>query len=403
VKEILAQLDTIFDFFEKEGVESPISDINYRQLAGKFPFKIPTAIENIYKWHDGIERLIPGYDFMPLSGAFAEYERLIALREEFQDESFFNESFLPIFWTDKSYLVVDCDPNYEESIYYLSFESRDLPEVYENTEQMLRIIVDAYLSRAYYIEDGSLIENSVLLKKIKSKYLSSDRLNERESKWNKLCDELHELEKQEQLNRDEVGEEAYAEVFGYSQTDFQKSILINRLYMSYDERAIGYLTELLNDSNPEIVSKAAYGLGELRAREKLPELLKLLDHPDRSVRSLATCAIGNIASSEDEILIQPLLQLLIREDCIKTNIVQINTAEALSKLTNPNAIAKLIDFLIISLLNKESKVNCHVMSALSRMGDIGVVEKLEQRKIKASPDLIKLINEAIRDIERGYW
>jgi HEAT repeats len=403
VKELLAQLDTIFDFLEKEHIEPPISDTDYRYLAGKLPFEIPTAIENIYKWHDGIERFIPNYDFMSLSGAVAEYERLIALREEFQDESFFNDSFLPIFWTDKSYLIVDCDPNYEESIYYLSFESRDLPEVYETTEQMLRIIVDAYLSRAYYIEDGSLTKNSVLLKKIESKYLSSERLNERESKWNKICDELHELEKQEQLNRDGAGEEAYAEVFGYSQTDFQKSILVNRLYMSYDERAIGYLTEFLNDSNPEIVSNAAYGLGELRAREKLPELLKLLDHPDRSVRSLATCAIGNIALSEDEILIQPLLQLLISEDSIETNIVQVNTAEALGKLTNPKAIAKLIDFLIVSLPDKESKVTPHVISALSRMGDIGVVEKLEQRKIKASPDMIKLIDKAIRDIERGYW
>jgi HEAT repeat protein len=141
----------------------------------------------------------------------------------------------------------------------------------------------------------------------------------------------------------------------------------------------------------------------LRAREKLPELLKLLDHPDQSVRSLATCAIGNIALSEDEILIQPLLQLLISEDSIETNIVQVNTAEALGKLTNPKAIAKLIDFLIVSLPDKESKVTPHVISALSRMGDIGVVEKLEQRKIKASPDMIKLIDKAIRDIERGYW
>ncbi len=402
MKEILAQLDTIFDFFEKEGVEPPISDINYQQLAEKFPFKIPTVIENIYKWHDGIESLIPSYDFMSLSGAFAEYERLIALREEFQDESFFNEKFLPIFWTDKSYLVVDCDPNYEESIYYLSFESSDLPEVYENTEQMLQIIVDAYLSRAYYIEDGSLIENSVLLKKIENKYFSLDRLNEKESKWNKLCDELHKLEKKERLNRDTASEEVYTEVFGYSQTDFQKSILINKLYMSYDERAISYLTEFLNDSNSEIVSKAAYGLGELRAREKLPELLKLLDHPDQSVRSLATCAIKNIASSEDEILIQPLLQSLIRENPVEANIVQINTAEALSKLKNPNSITKLIDFLIVSLPDKESKVNHHVVSALRRMGDIRVVEQLEQRKIKASPDLIKLIDEVIREIEKRY-
>ncbi|OUL20057.1 HEAT repeat domain-containing protein [Nostoc sp. 106C] len=403
MQELLEQLDNIFEVLEKEDVSPPISDEKFRQLAGRLPFKIPSIIENLYRWHDGIERFIPSYDLLPLSYAVAEYENLIALGEEFQDELFFDKNFLPILYADKSYFLVDCNPNYEESIYYIFLELGDLQEKYENIEQMLQIIIDAYLSRAYYIEEGSLVKNPVLLRKIESKYLSPEQLNEREAEWNKLCDELHELKNrersQEQSKQDVQSEKLYVDLFGRSPKDLQKSILIRQLYHTYDERAICYLTEFLSDNNPDIIAEAAYGLGELRAREKLPELLKLLNHPAQVVRNLAACAIREIASPEDELLIQPLLALLADE----AHIVQISAAKALGQLRNPKTVATLINFLINSLSDKKSKVKYHVISVLRQIGDDEVVERLKQQKSKVPPNQVRLIDEAISLIEKPNW
>jgi hypothetical protein len=396
VQELLEQLDNIFEVLEKEYIAPPISDEKFRRLAGRLPFKIPSIIENLYRWHDGIEQFIPGYDLLPLSDAIAEYERLIALGEEFQDEDFFDKSFFPILYADKSYFIVDCDPNYVESIYYLVFEIGDMQERYENLEQMLRIVVDAYLSRAYYMEEGSLVKNLVLLRKIESKYLSPQQQNEREAEWNKLCDEVHKLKhrdhSQEQSNQDAPWEKLYVGILSHSSRDLQKSILISRLYHTYDERAISYLTEFLSDNNPDIIGNAAFGLGKLRAREKLPELLKLLNHPAQIVRNLAACAIRDIASPEDELLIQPLLTLLADE----ADIVQLSAAEALGRLRNPKAVSKLINLFISSLADEKSRVRYHAISALRRIGDFGVVEILKQQKSKVSPSQARLIDEAIR-------
>ncbi|WGV27893.1 HEAT repeat domain-containing protein [Halotia branconii] len=384
MQKLLEQLDNIFEVIEKEDIAPPISDEKFRRLAGRLPFKIPSIIENLYKWHDGIEQFIPGYDLLPLSDAIAEYENLIALGEEYQDKEFFDESFFPILYADKSYILVDCDPSYEASIYCLFLELNDILQRYENVDQMLQIVVDAYLSRAYYMEEGLLVKNPVLLQKIESKYLSLEQQNQREAEWNKLCDELHQLE-----NRDRSQE----------QWDFQKSILISRLYETYDERAIIYLTKFLNDNNPQIVSKAAFGLGELRAREKVPELIKLLNHPAQVVRNLAACAIREIASPEDELLIQPLLTLLADE----AHIVQISAAEALGRLKNPKAVATLINFFINSLSDNKSGVKYQIISALKQIGDFEVVEKLKQQKSKVPPHQVQLIDEAISLIEKANW
>jgi hypothetical protein len=396
VQELLEQLDNIFEVFEKEDIAPPISDEKFRWLAGRLPFKIPRMIENLYRWHDGIEQFIPGYDLLPLSDAIAEYERLIALGEELQDKEFFDKSFFPILYADKSYFIIDCDPNYEESIYYLVFEVGDMQERYENLEQMLRIVVDAYLSRAYYVEDGSLVKNLVLLRKIESKYLSPKQHNKREAEWNKLCDEIHEFKhldrSQQQSNQDAPWEELYVGILGHSPRDLQKSILISRLYDTSDERAISYLTEFLSDQNPEIIGEAAFGLGQLRAREKLSELLKLLNHPAQVVRNLAACAIREIASPEDELLIQPLLTLLADE----VDIVGLSAAEALGKVRNKKAVSALINLFISSLSDEKSRARYHIISALRRIGDFGVVEKLEQQKSKVSPSHIRLIDEAIK-------
>lgn len=202
----------------------------------------------------------------------------------------------------------------------------------------------------------------------------------------------HRDHSQEQSNQDAPWEKLYVGILSHSSRDLQKSILISRLYHTYDERAISYLTEFLSDNNPDIIGNAAFGLGKLRAREKLPELLKLLNHPAQIVRNLAACAIRDIASPEDELLIQPLLTLLADE----ADIVQLSAAEALGRLRNPKAVSKLINLFISSLADEKSRVRYHAISALRRIGDFGVVEILKQQKSKVSPSQARLIDEAIR-------
>lgn len=397
MQKLLDQLHHIFEVLEKENIAPAIADEEFQRLAAKLPFELPSAVQSLYRWHNGVERLIPAYDLLSLSDAITQYEELIAFGEEFQDEEFFNKNYLPILQFQDSYFLVDCDRNSETSVYYLFFENEDTLKKYDSLEQLFQVIVDAYLSRAYYLEDDLVLENPVLLRKVENKYLSPEQRHQREAEWNRLCRELEELRRSdashEQSDEDVRLQELSAVLGLAAPEDLKKDSLVHRLFETHDERAISYLVEFLSDNNPKIVAKAAFGLGELRAREKLPELLKLMGHPAEVVRNLATHAIAAIASPEDKLLLRPLLSLLTDEAVL----VRIAAARALGQLRNPMAVPPLIDL----LRDSNTGVRYQVIQALGKTGDARAIEALQQQKISALPDEIRLIGQAINLIEKA--
>ena len=402
MQEVLSQLNNIFEVLEKDAAP-PITDEEFQRLLSRLPLEIPNIVESLYKWHNGIEELIPAYNFLSLSDAITQYEELIAFGEEFQDESFFNRNHLPILQFQDSYFFVDCTPNSGNNIYYLlSFEGGNTLKRYDSLSQMLQIIADAYLSRAYYSEDELVLKNPVLLQKIEKKYYSQEAWNSKESEWNRLCVEMGELRNidvSQAASAEEVRLQELSAVFGLAApADLRKESLISRLTQTHDERAIDFLVEFLSDDNPEIIAKAAYGLGALRAREKLPELIKLTKHPTEVVRNLATHAIADITTPNDILLLRPLLELLADEAAL----VRIAAAEALGQLRNSMAVQPLIDLLQDRNTRQDRRegVRYHVIQALGKIGDVRAVEVLHQYKSSVLPGEAQIIDQAINSIEK---
>jgi hypothetical protein len=399
IQNLLNQLDQIF---ETLGVNSklaaPITDEALQDLTQKLPFKIPSDLEQLYKWHNGMDEFIPAYDLLSLSDAIAEYEALVASAREFQDEDFFKHIYFPILQFQDSWFLVDCDPGTKTNVYYLFLEDGTVKKEYESFEQMLQIVVDAYLSRAFYIEDDLVVENPVLLQKIENKYLSQEQRDEREAHWNKLCIQLHELKSRELAQMPPSEEEAHlGELYAglglaAPNTLFKKS-LIRQLYETCDERAIEYMVEFLDDTDPEIVANAAFGLGDLKARERLPELLKLLKHPAEVVRNLSAHAIGNIISPNDKLLLQPLLDLLTDE----ATLVRIAAVVALGQLRSQKAVLSLINL----LQDRNSGIRSEAIHALGKIGDSRALEALRNQQSKVLSDEGRWIERNINLIERA--
>jgi hypothetical protein len=373
-KDLLEQLDRIFEILGiSDRCYQPIDDKELAILIEMLPFKIPSILKNLYEWHNGIEEFIPCYDLLSFQDAVSHYQALVSLIGDFRDEDFFKSSYFPILRFDDSYFVVDCEPNSEANIYLFSGEGGEIYKEYENLEQMFQTIVDAYLSGAYYIEDELLGENLVLFHKIKNKYLSQKQRVEREANWEKLSRKASEL---------------------LSSQTWGRNYLISDIYESYDERAIPYLLQFLSDRDSEVIASAAFGLGQLKAREGLPELLKLLKHPAEMVRNASVCAIGDIISPEDKLFLQPLLELLGD----KKSIVRINTVDALGQLKNSKAVLPLINL----LKYRSSGMRYAVIQALGKIGDVRAIEPLQKWKNKISAkDEIRLIEKAIKLIEKA--
>ena len=448
MQELLDQLSRTFEVLGKEGVAPAISNEEFQRLIVRPPFSLPSDLEKIYRWHDGVKEIIPAYDLLSLSDSIIQYEEIVEfLEEEEEEEYLFNKNYLPIFQFDGDYFLIDCSPNSENTIYYFSYES-DLVKEYENLEQVFHIISDAYLSRAYYIEDGMVLENSVLLRKIENKYWSQDELDKRESEWNRLLAEINELKSidttqkpvaaevnlqdlsnvfgltepeaiQKELDKieaewskvlselsdltqmyssqdstaGEIKRPELSVVFGLaSPADLQKRSLIRRLTETYDKRAIDFLVEFLNDENPEMIASAAYGLGQLQSRERLPELVKLTMHPAVVVRNQATCAIADMVSPNDGLLLEPLLKLLSDSETL----VRIAAVRAIGQLQNVKATQSLFGL----LQDQNSGVRYQTIQALGKIGDAGALEILKQRKNVASPQEVRIIDDAIHLIEK---
>jgi hypothetical protein len=396
VQEVLDQLSYTFEVLGKEGIMPAISNEEFQRLVARLPFTLPAELERLYRWHDGVNEIIPAYDFLSLSDSIVQYEELIAFGEGEQDEDFFNKTHFPIFQFEGDYFSVDCNPESEKSIYYFSYEGETV-KTYECLEQLFRIINDAYLSRAYYIEDGMVLDNPVLLRKIEKKYWSQPQLDEKEEEWNRLLFALNKLKHPDaflelSLEQARLTELSVALELA-SPADLDKESLIRRLTETYDERAIIFLVDFLNDKNPEIIAKAASGLGTLRARERLPELIKLTKSSAEVVRNLATHAIENMVSPDDKLLVRPIIELLSDNAVL----VRIAAVEALGQLRNTIAVQPLISL----IQDKNSGIRYHTIQSLGKIGDASAIEVLRQRRSSALPQEVRIIDQALHLIEKA--
>jgi hypothetical protein len=361
MKNLLAQIDQIFvelNFTDK--FEPPITSNELTILSEQLPFQIPKQLEDFYKWHNGIYEFIPGYNFLSLKETIENYSNFLAFAKDLEDENFFKETYLPIVQHQDSYYILDCDQNSDMGVYYLWVEGGgDSYRMYDSFEQMLQIIIDSYLSATFYIDEDDFFQwDAILFKKIENKYLSKELKERREDQWKEITDEAQKL----------LGTSSNVN----DDNNLKKRSLVRRLYESYDPRAIEFLANFLNDRHPEVLSSAAYGLGELRAREYLPELIDLLKHSDESVRNLAACAIREVIVPSDRLVLKPLLSLLSD----KSSLIIIHAIEALSKLKNSSTILPLIEM----LSSNNRSIRSHTATALARIGGADALEALLKQK-----------------------
>lgn len=378
MQDLLNQLDNIFEVLRfTQQISPPITDIELTNNLENLPLELPTFLTNLYKWHNGIEEFIPAFRLLSLQDAISIYEALIEyLREieaEFGNCEFYKNTYFPILQHQNLYFVIDCHLSANGNIYVVDAEDDAQPsKEYENLEQMFQVIVDAYLSGAYYVEDEFLYDNPVLFEKVKNKYLSETEYIQKEEDWQNISSQASQFIKSQSPER---------------------KYFVGRLYESYDERAIPYLLKFLNDSDLEVISSAAFGLGELRSRESLPELISFLKHPIENLRITSTSTIEKIISPQDKLLLQPLLDIL--ND--KSISVRISAINALGNLRSLIAYSALLNL----LRNRKSGIRISAATALGKIGNSVSLEALKERRKERIKGLeLQVIERIIKTLER---
>ncbi|MEG4294024.1 HEAT repeat domain-containing protein, partial [Microcoleus sp. D2B6] len=146
-----------------------------------------------------------------------------------------------------------------------------------------------------------------------------------------------------------------------------------------DEKAIPGLLKLVEHSDSSVRSSAADALGKIGDEKAIPGLLKLVEDSDSSVRRMAADALGKIG---DEKAIPGLLKLVEDSDFF----VRRMAANALGKIGDEKAIPGLLKL----VEHSDYDVRKMATDALGKIGDE-----------KASPGLLKLVEDSDYSVRRS--
>lgn len=131
--------------------------------------------------------------------------------------------------------------------------------------------------------------------------------------------------------------------------------------LTYNDKQIQQLIKNLKDRDGWIRSKAASKLGEIKAKEAIDELTKILQEDrDSLVRSSAAAALGDLGFEAKE-AVAVLIETMKKDKIVG---VRLEAAVALGNIGSENAIAELTK---IALEDEDIRVRSWAADALRKI------------------------------------
>ncbi len=295
------------------------------------PCKVPKQLEKIYRWHNGIEMLIPNRDMFRYKDFKLTYN---AFKDKLPKD---NSNLVFVFASKYDYrgLAYDCNKTglYE---YALNSKTPGLKEFY-NFNHFLKIVAQSYKSGAFYDDYDSVNVDLKKFFKVYHNYLSRGD----KARYNSLISLLKQKAK--------LYKNAPKEL---------KLTLLEEIAKSYDSQLIDSVKIYLNDSNKEVVAKAIEALGNVGSKSALPLLKKYLKSKNIQFRDFALMAIAKIVDNKDKGLLEYIYPML-------------NDKFIMVRLSAYGVIAKIKDRASLNILHK----------------------KFENEKLAAKLEIIKIFGE----------
>jgi len=131
--------------------------------------------------------------------------------------------------------------------------------------------------------------------------------------------------------------------------------------LSYDEKQLNQLIKNLKDRDGWVRSKAATRLGEIRAKEAVEELSKLLSEDrDSLVRSHAAAALGDIGQDAKE-AVAVLIETMKTDQIVG---VRLEAAVAIGNIGDKNSVPELTK---IAMDDEDIRVRSWAADALRKI------------------------------------
>jgi hypothetical protein len=330
-----------------------ISESDLGRLRKSLPCPLPPLLERLYRWHDGVASLIPYYDFLPLADMVEEYRQIrkIEIDVGIPEGEGFKRTYLPILRFDgQEQIVVDCADERRAPLIDYFNESPSYDVRYRGIGHFLSVTLSAYEAGAYRMRRGHRDVDPVALSR-------AYRINAVPSEiaWSDANYALL----QEPLRNGAA--DAFEQARGW-------------IEHRPDGRYITILRTRVHDADPQVASRAAFSLGQMRAQEAQEDLASLLAHPSAEVRNFAAAALSEL----DRISPGPTIDLLVKLLDDRNDMVRISAIEALATARSPGAVGPLLEL----LPQVRPGIQQYIVDALGSIRDPAALDAL--RALRAS-------------------
>jgi len=305
-------------------------DINSTNL----PCKVPLDLQKIYRWHNGIELLLPNRDFF----TFNDFKKSYSVTKKRAIDS--NSSMVFVFASKYEYrgLAYSCEKQglFEYSAYAHSKSRKD----FYDFNHFLKIAAEAYKSGAFYDDIDEVNVNLKKFLKIYKRYLSrSDK-----HRYKLLIKYLKDRAKSYLHSSREI-----------------KIALLNEISKTYDSNLVKSVKIYLKDDDKAIVAKAIETLGNVGNKSIVPELIKYLKSKDIQFRDFTLLALAKIVDKQDVGLLEYIMPMI--ND--KSILVRISAYNVLAKIEDKKSLIKARELFI----TEKPVVKLAIIKLMANIGD----------------------------------
>lgn len=352
---LLSEIDQILDDLSFEFGRRPgMSEAALAAADGELDCRLPQPVRQLYAWHNGAEELIPAFAMLPFDEMLRVRREMTELLDGVGAGIRWPAHMLPIFYFDGSWMLsVDCS-SAAAPVFSYDVEDGEFRPYSVSLRQMLDITRAALISGAYSIEDGSFVENEILMFQVATPFLTSKQISEREERWER----------------------------GVSQ--FERFGSVQAFAGNPDPRAIPYYAAAFESDDPEEITTALFWFAEFGQRQALPRYLEFVASSDPIIRNMALFGLEKLAEPGDTHLMRYVSPALHDPD----HLVRLSAIEVSAKIASPSSFDEMVPL----LSGPVSGQTARVVDALRRIGDS-----------RAIPPLCKLRHEINQlDFDQPY-
>lgn len=147
------------------------------------------------------------------------------------------------------------------------------------------------------------------------------------------------------------------------------SLEIEKIAQSDDPDRENRVAAYLTHGDVDVVASACFQLGQLKARDYIPQLLALLEHKDGRVVNMAGAGLREMIDARDAKL-APRFEAVLAHEFL---LARISAVEALGRIRSTDSVGKLLE----RLKMEDAAVRYYIVASLGEIGSKQALPALE--------------------------